>query len=293
MDKKKKSVKKRVKSAKPRTLKLNPAKLKPKRRLTLRTERDIAFDFAEKVYKKFDKIIKAAILFGSQSKKTASADSDIDIILIIDDAAINWDIELVAWYREELGKIIAAQKYSRDLHINTIRLTTWWEDLLHGDPVVINILRYGEALLDYAGFFNPIKALLLSGKIRSTPEAVHAALRRAPAHLYRSKQAEMGAIEGAYWAMIDSAQAALMTAGKIPPSPEHIPEMLHQAFVEEKMLKSSYVKGMKELISLHKKIVHGRLNDIKGAEIDEWQDFAEKFLNEMTRIIGFLLNKKE
>jgi len=36
-------------------------------------------------------------------------------------------------------------------------LTTWWEDLLRGDPVVLNVLRHGEAMLDYAGFFNPLK----------------------------------------------------------------------------------------------------------------------------------------
>ncbi|MFH1290189.1 MAG: hypothetical protein ABIH92_02155, partial [Nanoarchaeota archaeon] len=106
------------------------------------------------------------------------ADSDVDIILIVDDAAVNWDMQLVAWYREGLGKLIAAQKYAAELHVNTVKLTTWWEDLLHGDPVVINILRYGEALIDYAGFFNPLKALLLKGKVRSTPEAVNAALQR-------------------------------------------------------------------------------------------------------------------
>ena len=34
---------------------------------------------------------------------------------------------------------------------------------MHGDPVVINILRYGEALIDYGGFFNPLKSLFFSG----------------------------------------------------------------------------------------------------------------------------------
>lgn len=256
----------------------------------LKTRKDIAMDFAENVQKKFDRMVKASILFGSQTKgRSATVDSDIDIILIVDDASINWDLELVAWYREELGKIISSQKYSKELHINTIKLTTWWNDLLHGDPVVINILRYGEALIDYGGFFNPIKSLLLKGKIRSTPEAAYSALQRAPVHLARSKIAEMSAIEGTYWAMIDSAQAALITAGKIPPSPEHIPELLKENFVDTGMLKMSYIKAMKEIYHLHKTIIHGQLHDIKGKEIDEWQEVAEKFLGEMTRIIDILL----
>ena len=256
-------------------------------------EKEIAMDFAQKAYVKFDKMIKASVLFGSQAKNTASSGSDIDIILIIDDAAINWDLELISWYREELGKIISAQNYSKELHINTIKLTTWWQDLMHGDPVVLNILRYGEALIDSGGFFNPLKALLLQGRIKSTPEAVYAALQRAPAHIARSKAAEAGAIEGVYWAMIDSAQAALITAGKLPPSPEHIPEMLKETFVDSGMLKINSVRAIRDLYVLHKSISHGQVSDIKGVELDQWQDTAEKFLLEMTKIIDVLLEKKE
>lgn len=260
----------------------------------LTTEKEIAMDFATKAYQKFDRLIKATILFGSQAKPegVATVGSDIDIILIVDDAAINWDAELVAWYREELGKLIGMQKYGQELHVNTVKLTTWWQDLLHGDPVVINVLRYGEALIDYAGFFNPIKALLLQGRIKSTPEAVNAALQRVPMHLARSRASEMGAIEGAYWGMVDAAQAMLMTAGKMPPSPEHIPGMLKETFVDAGMLKAIYPKKLNELISLHKAILHGMVSNINGNDVDEWQKISESFLSEATKIIDTLLQSK-
>ena len=259
-----------------------------------KTEKEIAMDFAEKVQKKFDRLVKASVLFGSQtdSKGGAKADSDIDIILIVDDAAVNWDLELVAWYREELGILISNQKYAKELHINTVKLTTWWQDMLHGDPVVLNILRYGEALIDYGGFFNPLKALLLNGKVRSTPEAVYAALQRVPNHISRSIASELSAIEGAYWAMVDSAHAALITAGKMPPSPDHIPGLLKETFVDTGMLKMKYIKAMRELYMLHKAIVHRRISNIKGSEIDEWQKMAEEFLIEITKIIDILLARK-
>lgn len=278
VSKEKKSVKKSKKSSSLRSL-------DPK------NEKEIAMDLAMKVHEKFDRMIKASVLFGSQVKNTASSDSDIDIVFIIDDASINWDLELIAWYREEMAKIVSAQEYGTEFHINTIKLTTWWHDLLHGDPVVLNILRYGEALIDSGGFFNPIKSLLVQGKIRSTPEAVYAALQRAPQHIARSKQTEMAAVEGVYWAMIDSAQAALMTAGKIPPSPEHIPAMLKTTFVDTKMLKMDAVNALKEIYSLHKTISHRQISDIKGVEIDKWQDTAEKFLTDMINIIDSLLEK--
>jgi len=258
----------------------------------MKNEKDLAMDFAMKIHSKFDRLIKASILFGSQAKNTATATSDIDIIIIVDDASINWDLELVAWYREELAKIISSSTYKSELHINTIKLTTWWQDLLYGDPVIINIIRYGEALIDSGGFFNPLKALLVQGKIRSTPEAVYVALQRSPTHLARSKQAEMSAIEGIYWSMIDAAQAALITAGKLPPSPEHIPFMLKQTFVDNNMMKIEDVKAIRDLYLLHKGIIHGEIQNVKGADIDAWQEHAEHFLVQMTNIIARLLETK-
>ena len=74
--------------------------LLPRRKVM--SEKDIAMDFAMKVHSKFDRLVKASVLFGSQTtaKDNAVEGSDIDIILIVDDAAIEWDLELVAWYRE-------------------------------------------------------------------------------------------------------------------------------------------------------------------------------------------------
>jgi predicted nucleotidyltransferase len=253
--------------------------------LDLKTEHDIAMDFAVKVYKKFDKIIKSVVLFGSTAKKTQTKGSDIDIIIIIDDASIRWDQELIAWYREELEKIILENPYKSSLHINTAKLTTWWEDLINGEPLVQNILRYGEPMIDMAGFFTPLKHLLAQGKIKATPEAAYSALQRAPGHLARSKIAEMGAIEGVYWAMIDSAHAALITAKVSPPSPEHIPGQLKRHFVERKMLKMKYVLWLRDLIELHKKIIHKEISDLKGVEIDTWQERTNEFINEMARLI--------
>jgi len=256
-------------------------------------EKEIAIDFAEKVQKRFDRMIKASILFGSQAKNSARHGSDIDIILIIDDASINWDMELIAWYREELGKLIAAQRYAGDLHVNTIKLTTWWQDLSHGDPVVLNVLRYGEALIDAGGFFNPLKALLLQGKINSTPEAIYMALQRAPTHLARSKFAILNSIEGVYWTMVEVAQGALIAAGKLPPSPEHIPQMLKTTFVDSGLMDIARVRELRDIYVLHKGIMHREIHEVKGNEIDKWQDTANSFLLEMTKLIDQLIDSKK
>ena len=253
--------------------------------LDLRSDSDIAMDFATKVYQKFNKLVKSIILFGSTVKGTNVSGSDIDIIMIIDDASIRWDQELIAWYREELEKLVKKNPYKRSLHINTIKLSTWWEDLIRGDPVVLNIIRDGESLIDFGGFFEPLKYLLLSGKIKSTPEAIYSLLQRAPMHISRSKASELNIIEGLFWSMVDSSQAALIASGVNPPSPEHIPIELKQTFIATGKLKMKYAIWYRDLLLLHKQISHGKITDLKSVEIDEWQEKAEEFLNVMAKLV--------
>jgi predicted nucleotidyltransferase/uncharacterized protein (UPF0332 family) len=268
-------------------------KLSPREVPTLRllSEQDIAMDFATKAYEKFNKLIKSIILFGSSVKSTAGASSDVDIIIIIDDSAVQWDQELIAWYREELGKLIKINPYKKELHINSVKLTTWWQDLMRGDPVVINVIRYGESLIDFGGFFNPLKVLLQEGRIKSTPEAVYTCLQRAPQHLARSKAAELGAIEGIYWAMVDASHALLISAKILPPSPEHIPILLKENFVDKNLLKMKYVIWYRDLYVLHRKIVHGDITDIKGLELDEWQERTDQFIRVMAELIEKITEK--
>lgn len=259
-------------------------------KLNLKTERDIAMDFAQKVYQKFDKIVKSVILFGSQVKQTKVTGSDIDIIIIIDDATIKFDEKTIAWYREELGKLIRENPYKKDLHINTVKLSTWWQDLARGDPTVINIIRYGETLIDFGGFFNPLKILLEQGKIKPTPEAIYTCLNRVPAHILTSKQAEISAIEGSYWAFVDSAQALLMAVKVLPPSPEHIVILLKENFVDKKLMKMKYIIDFRDLHDLHRKMMHGEIKDIRGDVIDNWQNKAEEFFNMTMKLIKEIID---
>lgn len=248
-------------------------------------DKEIAIDFSNKLYQKFDRLIKSVVLFGSVAKRTNVSGSDIDIIIIVDDASVQFDAELIAWYREELGKILAANPYNKELHINTIKLTTWWTDLMRGDPIVLNIIRYGEEIIDFGGFFRPLKILMQNGKIKSTPEAVYTSLQRAPMHLANSRRAEIGAIEGVYWAMVDSAHALLIAGNVSLASPEDIAMLLKQNFVDKKMLNEKYVLWYIDVHKLYKQIVHGEINQVNGIQVDELQRRAEEFINIMAQTI--------
>ena len=270
---------------------------KPKDTLTetktmlLATEREIAMDFAVKVYREFDKIIKSIVLFGSSAKKISTPESDIDIIIIIDDVSVKWDQELIAWYREELGNLMKKNPYTKSLHINTVKLSTWWQDLTRGDPVVLNILRFGDPLIDFGGFFTPLKVLLQEGKIKPTPEAIYTLLQRTPQHLARTRASLVNAIDGLYWAIVDSAHAALISANVMPASPEQIPEVLTKTFVDKKLLNKKYARDYAEIYALTKEILHGKRVEITGKEIDEWSEKANDFVRTMAELIDTLVEK--
>lgn len=285
----KKVVKKAVKSGTKTT--------KPKKNdfptMRIAGERDIAMDFAMKVYEKFDQMIKSVVLFGSSAKHVAVDGSDIDIIIIIDDVALRWDEELIAWYREELGKIITLNPYRKSLHVNTVKLSTWWDDMMRGDPIVINVLRYGDALIDYGGFFNPLRILLKEGKIRPTPESIYTLLQRAPGHMARARQSMFAVLDGLYWTMVDAAHAALISAGVQPASPEDVGRVLRETFVDKKMMKGKYADYYEEVHDVTKAVAHGENVKLKGKMLDDWFEMADGFLGEMARLVDVSIEKAD
>ena len=246
---------------------------------------DIAYDFATKTYQKFREVVKSIVLFGSTAKETQKTKSDIDIIIIVDDATIQWTQELVAWYRQELSKLTSSLRYPKKLHINTVTLSTFWKELLVGEPVVINVIRYGIPLIDFGGFFESLKVLLARGQIKPSNEAIYNALRRAPFHMSRSKMHILGAIDALYWAMVDSAHAALMAAKQVPPSPEHVPSLLTNIFVKKGMLKDKFVDWYREMYGTAHLISHGEMETISAKNLELYRERADRFIGEMANLV--------
>ncbi|MBS3064689.1 MAG: nucleotidyltransferase domain-containing protein [DPANN group archaeon] len=258
-----------------------PTRRKELRKINLeREDYKHAYDFAGKVYKKFGPLVLSVVVFGSVTKREAKPESDIDIIIIIDNVSQLWDEEVVAYYREELFKITKSHIARDRLHINTITLSNFWDNVRVGDPAVMNMLRYGVALVDL-GFFEPLKYLLLLGRISPTPESIYVAMNKLPWHFLRARVKILSAVEDLYWAMVDSSHAALMMIGHIPPSPEHVPQMLEDAFVKKKKLKSIYVGWYKEMYEFYHDIKNHKIAQISGTEYDKWLLKTSKFVDEL------------
>jgi predicted nucleotidyltransferase len=242
---------------------------------------DIAYKFSEKAYKEFGTFIKCIVLFGSATREKKPV-GDIDILIIIDDMSIELRPEVVQTYRIIVQKLVT--NISSKLHITTLKLTSFWEFVKAGDPVAVNILRDGVALID-TGIFDPLQMLLRQGRIRPTPEAVWSYFVRAPATLQNSKWHILQAVVDLYWAVVDAAHAALMRVGEVPPSPKHVPALMEEVLVKRKLCHKKYPLVMKNFYELMKRITHRQIKDMRGLDYDRYSKEAEDFINEMKHIV--------
>jgi len=246
---------------------------------------DVVVQLSEELEKELGEFVKALVLFGSSAKGVAVANkSDIDVVIIIDDIKYELTAEFVEAYRIIVEK--TAFRISKQLHITTVKLTNFWEYVRTGDPVMINMLRDGVPIID-SGFFEPLQALLQQGRIRPTMESVWTYFSKAPSTLYNSKWHILQGVVDLYWAVIDSAHAALMCIGEIPPTPAHVSELLETRMAKKGLIKHSYVATMKKFYDLSKKILHREVREISGKEFDALYREADEFVDAMSKFIEF------
>ncbi len=244
---------------------------------------DIARKFAKMMHQEFGTFISCMVLFGSAAKHVVNPKRDIDVLIVLDDTRVQLSQELVQTYRIILEKIIA-QVDPKRLHIQSMKLTSFWEYVRAGDPVAINILRSGVALID-TNVFDPLQALLDQGRIRPTKESIWTYYTLAPASLLRSKQQLLTAAVDLYWSAVDAAHAALMAIGEIPPSPDHVAEMLHEKLSSPHHVSKRSLDTMSDLYKLFKGIVYRDIKSISGRDYDRYLERAEAFVKEMKEFI--------
>lgn len=258
-------------------------KINPNLELYRKEDLDIAYGFTKDMHKELGTFLKAVVLFGSSARRKRKPESDLDIMIVVDDLSLNFSQELVEAYRIIVQKMIA--KNSTRLHITSLRFSSFWEYVRNGDPIAVNILRDGLALID-TGFFEPLQILLRKGRIRPTEESIWNYYTRAPNTLHNAKWHILQGTTDLYWAVIDAAHAALMKHGSIPPSPDHVADLLQEKLVKHKLLEQKYVTIMRNFYRLSKMITHREINEIKGQEFDRYYQDAHEFVDRMRRFIN-------
>lgn len=226
----------------------------------------VAMRFAKAVDKDLGDFLKSAVLFGSCATGASTQVSDIDVLLLIDDVSYTITPDATEGYRMVVQG--EAAKASPRLHINTLKLSSFWEYCREGDPVVVNMLRDGVVLIDKGGLFGAAQLLLQQGRVRPSREAIWTYYTRSGVTLRSARKHLLSACVDLYWAAMDAAHAALMSVGEIPPSPEHVPELVERVLVGKGLLPKHYPALLRELYHLQKGITHREIKEISGEQYE-------------------------
>ncbi|MBT6774806.1 hypothetical protein HOA91_05550 [Candidatus Woesearchaeota archaeon] len=242
----------------------------------------IAQKFSQQLKNELGDFIMGTIIFGSSARRQTTKESDIDVLVVSNDISFQINDALVESYRIIIESIIA--NTSSKLHVTSMTYTSFWEYVKAGDPVAVNILRDGVGIID-TGFFEPLQKLLQQGRVRPSEESVWRYFGRAPRTLLNSRWHLLQATLDLYWAVIDSAHAALMRKNEVPPTPEHVAEILDKVYVKHKLLEKKYVESMHRFYKLSKMITHREIKQISGPEYEKYYHEAEAFVRRMKKLV--------
>ncbi len=252
------------------------------------------------VLKRFEKYIVTYVLAGSIVKGKATATSDIDVFVVIDDTDVKkmTRVEL----RDKLRAIIYGMGIEageitgirNKISIQPYILTDFWEMVKESNPVIFTFLRDGVPFFD-RGMFMPWKQLLRMGKIKPSTEAIDMFMSSGEQTLSRIKQKlKMIATEDFYWGIHTPTQAALMLYGVPPPAPKETCGVVRELLVKkEGLLEEEYVKILERVIKIYKDMEHGVAQEFAGKDIDNLIDDCEKYMKRLKRLFTQIEKLKE
>ncbi|MBI5060959.1 MAG: nucleotidyltransferase domain-containing protein [Candidatus Aenigmarchaeota archaeon] len=252
----------------------------------------LAQRFKDDVLKKYQKIVKAVVVFGSLTRKDFSEKSDIDMLVVIDDTMARLTPEQKDHLDEEIRLI--GKDISEDIVVQpTWTLTEFWDMARIGHPLLYTIVRDGWALFD-TGFFIPIRKLLEMGKIPTTLEAVEKFMEASPQKIKRVESAKLYMIaEDLYYAMLNSSQAILMYLGENPPTPKETPHAVKEHLIDKKLLEEEYMNDLRSVIEFRKGVEHKDIKDVSGHDLDMFIDKAKRFVERMEQLLLQLQKKRK
>ncbi len=248
--------------------------------------------FRKECLKKYKGLVKTIFVFGSYLRKDFTRESDLDVLVLLDDTKMRITEEFKDSVADNLYK--TAKKIDKRLHVQPPwSITDFWDMVRISHPLLLTILRDGWALYDH-GFFIPMKKLLERGKIPASLEAVELLMASAPKKIKRAKTVGLYQVtEDCYYAMLNSSQAVLMYLGKQIPDPKSTPRAVKEYLVDPKLLNKKYFNLLEEVIKFRKDVEHKKIKKISGAEVDEWLKKAENYLKQMQRIYIRIQNQKK
>lgn len=244
------------------------------------------------VLRKFEKYVTTYGLFGSLVTGTAGKDSDVDVVVIINDTDVKRMPRLEL--KEKLRGIIysyiqeatAMAGVKNILNVQIYLLTEFWEAVKDANPVMFTFIRDGIPLFDTNAFL-PWKSLLKMGKIKPSPESIDMFMSSGDRMEEAVERKLMDIVmHDLYWSIVHPTQALLMLYG-LPPGNvyETVEQFKDVFFKKEKLVEKRYADILKEiLIKYYKGYEHGKVKKVTGEEVDKLFKDVQDYLKRLKEL---------
>ncbi|MFH1064200.1 MAG: hypothetical protein V1729_03915 [Candidatus Woesearchaeota archaeon] len=215
-------------------------------------------------------------------KRPVSVSADLEVLLVVDD--LN---DLVVAKKVSDMRIAASElAFSKDLPIrcDAMHASDLWKGFQSYDHDALQIFRESLMVHDN-GFFAPLQELLITGKMRPSKESVNIYFIKAERSIKNANGNVAKAVLDLYWAVIDSAHAAVMVAGITPPSPKDLADTVKRELVLRNLVHKRCGEIVERFYDIAKKIMHKEVIDISGKEFDSYLHDADFFMKEIDKFV--------
>ncbi len=244
------------------------------------------------VLRKFEKYVTTYGLFGSLVTGTAGKDSDVDVVVIINDTDVKRMPRLEL--KEKLRGIIysyiqeatAMAGVKNILNVQIYLLTEFWEAVKDANPVMFTFIRDGIPLFDTNAFL-PWKSLLKMGKIKPSPESIDMFMASGDRMEEGVERKLMDIVmHDIYWSIVHPTQALLMLYGLPPGNVYETVEQFKEVFVKkEKLVEKRYGDILNEvLIKYYKGYEHGKVKKVSGEDVDKLFSDCKDYLKRLKEL---------
>lgn len=248
--------------------------------------------FSKKLLDKYGKYVKSIVVWGSTARDEFKHESDIDLIVLVDDTKKDFNKNK----KSEIKKFV--KKASKDVHEKLSpqppwTITKFMKMVRDFAPLAYALLKDGVPVYD-TGFFMTNKRLLKMGQIKATPEAAERRMRRVPKRLRKAKQVKMWLVaEDVYYAMIGAEESVMMYLGRGPPDPVKAADACREHLVQQGLLEEKYAKYLEEVVKFRKKVEHREIKEVDGEKIDEFIEKGEEFVNRFKKLLKELIIRRK
>lgn len=233
--------------------------------------------FAKKVLDKHKGLVSSVVI-----KDPRRAHESIDLVFIVDDLNNLVLDQKSAEIRMDAAEI--AYKTTLPLKCDVLLASVFWDGFKAKDKSIMQLVSDSLAIRDN-GFFMPLQDLLVTGKIRPSKESVNVYFVKAERSMKTADQKVQRAVIDLYWAVVDSAHAAVMVAGITTPSPKDLAETLKRELVARNLIHRRCAEVMDSFYSIAKRIMHREVFSISGREFDSYLSDADFFIKEIDEFV--------